>query len=80
MPESTIPYDDGFNNETEDAIADGVHEYGPLVCECITCHHCGYVEIAIHPFAESVECGGCGKRNPSAVPLYPEHHRQDGPL
>lgn len=37
---------------------------GPHVAELIVCG-CGHQEIAFHPFCESVECPGCGTRNPT---------------
>ncbi len=87
MPKSTLPYDDGYGDGCNDSkaeqfvenVIDLVTDNGPCVAERIECHHCGYVEVAVHPFAESMECSGCGKRNPSSVPIYPDLHRLDGP-
>jgi len=78
MPEAST-YDDGYGDSEADEIVDNVarivRENGPCVVERIVCHHCGHVELAVHPFVESMECGGCGKRNPSSVPRYPELHK-----
>lgn len=67
-------------NETEKMIVNMVKENGSHVCEEIICHHCGHSEIAVHPFVESIECGGCGRRNASAVPIYPEFHGSSEPI
>lgn len=87
MSESTIPYDDGYGSDRGnaaikllDAVDAMIDQRGPVVCEKVRCIHCGYVEISIHAFMESVSCGGCGKRNVSIVPRYPDLHRLDGPL
>ena len=79
MPTEAPPYDDGYDSERgEEAIEllDAVEEMididGPCVLEKMTCIHCGYVEIAIHAFAESISCGKCQKRNVSTVPKYPD--------
>lgn len=80
-------YDDGYGSDRGDAavrlldnVNDLIDREGPVVCEKVTCIHCGYTEIAIHVFAESIVCGGCGLRNVSIVPRYPDLHGLDGPL
>lgn len=72
--------DDDVAGELLESVGDMISREGPVVAERITCIHCGHVEIAIHAFAESIECGGCRKRNVSIVPRYPELHGLDGPL
>lgn len=79
--ESLTEYDDGYDDEVdleelEDLrqlladIREVVDGFGSLVAEVIDCHHCNYKELAFHPFAESLECPKCGKRNASNVPIY----------
>lgn len=87
MSEQAATYDDGYGSdrgdaaiELLDAVSDLIDQTGPVVCEKVTCTHCGYIEIAVHAFMESVSCGDCGLRNVSIVPKYPDLHRLDGPL
>lgn len=90
MGHTEVPeYDDGYDDDDEthvdnvefgQDVADVVRDKGPCVAEEIDCIHCGCRQIMVHPFDESIPCVDCGKRNASAVPLYPEYHRQDGPL
>ena len=81
----TIPYDDGYGSDRGDAavellaqVNDMIDIDGPVVCEKVVCIHCGYCEVAIHAFAESIECGGCGLRNVSTVPRYPDLQNRTG--
>lgn len=66
-------YDDeevGDFSEMLNDIHEVVELHGSIVAEFIDCHHCDYRELAFHPFAESLECPNCGKRNASNVPIY----------
>lgn len=80
-----IEYDDGYDDNIEEDleeleilremlydIREVVEIHGSLVVEEIDCIHCDYKELAFHPFAESLECPKCGKRNVSNVPIYPD--------
>lgn len=87
MSETTIPYDDGYDTdrgdaaiELLDAVSDMIESEGPCVVEKVVCIHCGYVEIAVHAFAESISCGRCEKRNVSIVPKYPDLQGLSGPI
>lgn len=87
MATEMLPYDDGYDDNRGDAavellaqVDDMIDQEGPVVCEKITCIHCGYTEIAIHAFVESIGCGKCGLRNVSIVPKYPDLYKLDGPL
>lgn len=72
--------DDDSAGDVLDMMGEMISRDGPVVAERITCIHCGHVEVAIHPFAESIECGGCGLRNVSIVPRYPDLQNLDGSL
>ena len=83
----TITYDDGYGSDRGDAaerlldnVSDMIDQEGPCICEKVTCIHCGYTEIAIHAFMESISCGGCGLRNVSTVPRCPDLYKLDGPI
>jgi hypothetical protein len=54
------------DNAMERLIA-AVHEFGPHAVEVNECPHCGSMEFDVHPFAESMSCGRCGKRYKSQV-------------
>lgn len=73
-------YDDSKDVQFAQNVVSAVEKNGPCVAERIECHHCGCIQVLVHPFVESLACIDCGKRNPSAVPLYLEHWCQDGPL
>ncbi len=55
-----------------DDIIKGVIEHGPVVVEHFICEQCGYSEIAIHWFVESIACSACNHRQPSLVEIYKE--------
>lgn len=43
---------------------------GPYVLEVWDCTKCGVDNFEFHPFLETLECGNCGHRIASKVPLY----------